>query len=184
MTEISNSITWTLESQRLDFSKRKFLATPLAGMILWALIGASGILLPQTITEIVLFMGTGSIVYVAMFLSRFTGENFMAKKEKGNTFDSLFLFSVGQALLVYAIAIPFYLIYPDSLPLSVGILTGLMWLPFSWIIGHWIGIFHAIVRTSGILAIWYALPNFRFVLIPFFIVAIYMVTLTILNKRA
>ena len=183
MTEVSNSINWTLESQRLDFSKRKFLATPLAGMIMWIFIGISGLTLKQSISEMVLFVGTGGIVYLGMFLSKFTGENFLSKKKK-NTFDSLFFFTVGQACLVYSIAIPFYLIYPDSLPLSVGILTGLMWLPFSWIINHWIGIFHAIFRTIGILILWYTIPDLRFVLIPFFIVVVYIITLTVLLKRS
>ena len=177
-------MNWTLETQRTDFSKRKFLATPLAGMIMWVVIGISGLLLPQFISEMVIFVGTGSIVYLGMFLSKFTGENFLAKDKQKNTFDSLFFYTVGQACLVYSIAIPFYLIYPDSLPLSVGILTGLMWLPFSWIVKHWIGIFHAIFRTIGILVLWYAMPDLRFVLIPFFIVVVYIITLSVLLKRS
>jgi hypothetical protein len=53
-----------------------------------------------------------------------------------------------MALLVYAIAIPFFLIERTSLPLTVGILTGLMWLPFSGMIQHWVGLFHGIARTG------------------------------------
>ena len=75
-----------------------------------------------------------------MLLSRFTGENFLDKSRPKNAFDSLFMLTVKMSLLVYAIAIPFFLRDYTSLPLSVGILTGLMWLPISWIIRHWIGI--------------------------------------------
>ena len=85
--------------------------------------------------------------------------------------------------MVYAIAIPFFLVDYSSLPLTVGILTGLMWLPFSWIIHHWVGIFHSLIRTITILLLWYLFPESRFVYIPFAIVVIYVITLIILKQR-
>ena len=124
--------TRSLEEQRKEFSRRPFLATPLSGMIVWFVIGLSGIFLPDTYTVWVLFIGTGSIVYLALFVSKFTGENYLDKSKPKNDFDKLFLFSVAQAALSYAIAIPFFIIDYTSLPMTVGILTGAMWLPFSW----------------------------------------------------
>lgn len=118
-----------------------------------------------------------------MFISKFTGEDFLAKNRPKNTFDNLFFLTVGQALLVYSIAIPFFLLEYSSLPLTVGILTGLMWLPISWIIDHWVGIFHAVIRTALVLILWYSLPQHRFVAIPFAIVGIYLVTIAILVNR-
>jgi len=118
-----------------------------------------------------------------MFISKFTGENFLDKRKPKNTFDDLFLFTVGQSVIVYAIAIPFFIIDYTSLPLSVGILTGTMWLPFSWIIKHWVGIFHAITRAVSAVALWYALPDYRFIVIPFAIVIIYITTLIVLQNR-
>lgn len=173
----------TLEEQRKEFAARKFLATPLAGLIVWLTIGIAGLTLSTFVTVWVLFIGTGSIVYLGMFISKFTGENFLDKDKPKNEFDTLFLFTVGQAALVYAIAIPFFIIDYSSLPMTVGILTGLMWLPFSWIIKHWVGAFHAIMRTVSVLALWYLLPDYRFVAIPFMIVILYIVTLFILNNR-
>lgn len=172
-----------LENQRIEFSNRRFLATPLAGLIVWLLVGISGLFLPITTTVWVLFIGTGSIVYLALFLSKFTGENFMDRNKPKNEFDGLFMYTVGQAVLVYAIAIPFFLIDFSSLPLTVGILTGTMWVPFSWIIRHWVGIFHSLSRTTIVLVLWYALPDHRFTAIPFAIVVIYIITLVFLNNR-
>lgn len=86
--------------------------------------------------------------------------------------------------MVYAIAIPFFIIDYTSLPLTVGILSGLMWLPFSWIVQHWVGIFHGIVRTALVLIFWYLLPDMQFIAIPFVIVFLYIVTIVILIKRA
>lgn len=173
----------TLEQQRIEFSNRKFLATPLAGLIIWTIVGISGIFFSGTIAVWTIFIGTGSIVYLGLFLSKFTGENFLDKQKPKNEFDGLFMFTVGQAILVYSIAIPFFLVDHTSLPLSVGILTGLMWLPFSWIIRHWVGIFHTISRTVIVLMLWYLLPEYRFIAIPFSIALIYILTLYILNNR-
>ena len=119
-----------------------------------------------------------------MFISKFTGENFLDKNKPKNTFDNLFLFTVGEAVLVYSIAIPFFLLDYFSLPLTIGILTGIMWMPFSWNIKHWVGIFHSISRTAIILLLWYLLSDYRFTAIPFAIVIVYVGTIIILNGRS
>jgi hypothetical protein len=93
------------------------------------------------------------------------------------------MYTVVQAVLVYSIALPFFIIDYSSLPLSVGILTGLMWVPFSWIIKHWVGLAHSIVRTIVVLVLWYLFPEQRFVTIPFAIVGLYILTIIILIKR-
>jgi hypothetical protein len=173
----------TLEEQRTEFSNQKFLATPLAGVIVWTIIGFVGIFFSDFIAVWTIFIGTGSIVYLGIFLSKFTGENFLDKSKPKNEFDTLFFFSTGQAILVYSIAIPFFLVDHSSLPLTVGILTGLMWLPFSWIIQHWVGIFHTMARTITIVAFWYLLPEYRFIVIPFSIVIIYIFTLFFIKTR-
>ena len=172
-----------LESQRLDFANRKFLATPLAGLMVWLAIGFVGVFCSKTVAVWSIFIGTGSIIYLAIGISKFTGEDFLKKSRPKNEFDRLFFLTVAQALLVYSIAIPFFLTDYTSLPLSVGILTGLMWLPFSWMIKHWVGIFHAISRTVLVVLLWYLLPQERFVAIPFGICALYVITLFILRKR-
>lgn len=173
----------TLEQQRIDFSNRRFLATPLSGLIVWTIIGFIGIFFSDFVAVWSIFIGTGSIVYLGLLLSKFTGEHFLDKKKPKNEFDQLFFFTVAQAVLVYSIAIPFFLVDYSSLPLSVGILTGLMWLPFSWIVKHWVGIFHTLTRTVLVLILWYLLPEYRFVVIPFGIVLIYSITLLILKNR-
>jgi len=129
----SKYMSGSLEEQRIEFTNRKFLATPLAGLIIWAIIGIISLFFSAKVTVWTLFVGTGSIVYLGLFLSKF--------------------------------------------------LTGTMWLPFSWIINHWAGIFHAVIRTISIVLLWYLLPEHRFTAIPFTIVLIYIATLIILNNR-
>lgn len=53
---------------------------------------------------------TGSIVYLGLFLSKFTGENFLYKSKPKNEFDTLFIFIARQTILVYSIAIPFTIV--------------------------------------------------------------------------
>ena len=173
----------SLEEQRIEFSNRSFLATPLAGLFVWLIIGIGGFFLPPELEVWLIFIGTGSIVYLALFLSRFTGEHPADRSKPKNEFDALFFHGAAQAILVYSITIPFFLMDYTSLPMTVGILTGLMWIPFSWIIKHWVGIFHTVMRTAVVLLLWYLFPDQRFTFIPLAIVLIYVITIVILKKR-
>lgn len=172
-----------LERQREEFARRRFLAMPLAGAIAWALVALGGALLPPGLAAWALFLATGAIAWLGIALSRWTGEDFLDRSRPKNTFDGLFFATVAMALLAWAIAIPFFLVEPSSLPLSVGILTGMMWLPLSWIIRHWVGLFHALARTGLVLLAWYAWPGDRFVAVPLVIVAIYLVSIAVLEQR-
>jgi hypothetical protein len=174
----------SLDEQHAAFLRTKFLAMPIAGTIAWIGIGIAGAVLPLQGAMWAIYIGTGMIFYLGILVSKVTGEDLLGKKSKGNFFDRLFLSTVAMAVLVYAIAIPFAMVQPRSLPMSVGILAGLMWLPFSVMIGHWVGYFHAISRTVLIVLAWFLFPAQRFVLIPAIIVAIYVVTIAVLVRRA
>lgn len=173
----------TLEQQRAEFSSRRFLAMPLSGTICWLIAGVISIFVSAQWAALVLFIATGSIIYVAMLVARFTGEDMFKKSKTKNTFDGLFFHCIGMALLVYSIAIPFFMIDARSLQLCIGILTGLMWLPISWIIQHWIGTFHVLSRTILIVLAWYLFPQHSFVVIPAVIVVIYAITIYTLEMR-
>jgi len=173
----------SLDEQRREFASRPLIATPIAGVIAWTVVGVAGYLLPVRQASLVLFVATGMIAYLGMFISRFTGENFMDRSKPMNSFDKLFLYTAGMSFLVYAIAVPFFLVDRTSLPMTVGVLTGLMWVPISWIIQHWIGIAHALVRTVAVVAAWYAWPMQRFVIIPAVIVVLYAAAIAVLLNR-
>jgi hypothetical protein len=173
----------SLDQQRAEYASRRGLAMPLAGLIAWTLIGSAGAFLGPVQAVWSLFIGTGFVAYLGLMLSRFTGENLLDKNRPKNAFDSLFFHCVAMALLVYAIAIPFLGVDYTSLPLTVGILSGLMWLPLSWIIQHWLGIFLAVARTVLVTAAWYLAPHRRFVVIPAVIVVVYAITIVISERR-
>jgi hypothetical protein len=175
--------TLSLDEHRAHFARSSFLAMPIAGTIAWTAIGIAGWLLPTNLAAWALFIGTGLIFSLGLLVARFTGEDLLGKRRPGNPFDALFMRTVVMAWLVFAIAIPFFRLDPTSLPLTVGILAGLMWLPFGWMIRHWVGTFHAVTRTVLCLAAWYAFPEQRFVVIPIVIVVVYLVTIFALVRR-
>src|SRR5262245_33888769 len=137
----------TLRELRADFGRHRFLATPLAGTIGWMVAGVMGAVLSPFWAAMALFICTGMIFPLGLLLGRLLGEDVTGRHSKSQELDRLFLLTVVMALLVYGIAIPFFLIDLTSLPLSIGILAGLMWVPFSWMIQHWVGLFHGIGRT-------------------------------------
>ena len=175
--------TRPLDEQRRDFAARPLIAMPIAGAIAWSIVAIAGYCLPVRQAALVLFIATGMIAYLGMFISRFTREDFLDRTRPMNSFDALFLHTVGMSFLCYAIAIPFFLVDRTSLPLTVGILTGLMWVPISWMIRHWVGIAHAVVRTAAILVAWYVWPAHRYVAIPLIIVCLYAIAITIFVNR-
>jgi hypothetical protein len=174
----------TLDQQHAAFLGNRFLALPIAGTIAWALIGVAGAVLPLAQAVWALFIGTGAIFYLGIGIARLTGEDLLGRERRGNFFDRVFLLTVVQAVLVYALAIPFFLVEPTSLPLSVGILTGLMWVPFAALAQHWVGLFHGVARTVLVVAAWYLFPAHRFVAVPAVIVAVYLATIVVLARRA
>ena len=180
MTTLS---TRSLEEQRKEFSQSRFLAMPIAGTIAWAIIGVVSPFVSESLAAWVLFICTGMIFGLGLIVARFLGEDLIGNTRDTNEFDRLFFVTVQMSWLVFAIAIPFFMIEPTSLPLTVGILAGLMWLPFSWIIRHWIGTFHAFARTVLVTIAWFAFPDRRFVVIPAIIVVIYLITIYFLVKR-
>jgi hypothetical protein len=173
----------TLDEQRTEFGRSRFLAMPIAGTIAWSVVGVCGAFLPVGLAAWVLFIGTGSIFGMALLIARLLGEDLVGKTRPGNAFDALFMHAMVMSWLVFAIAIPFFQVELTSLPLTVGILLGLMWVPFSWIIQHWAGLFHAFTRTALVLAAWYLFPGDRFVAVPAVIVVVYLVTIYVLLTR-
>ncbi|HEX2101002.1 MAG TPA: hypothetical protein VHF69_10080, partial [Candidatus Synoicihabitans sp.] len=129
------------------------------------------------------YLGTGSIFYLGIGLGRLLGEDVLARDRRGNFFDRIFLGALGSALCVFAIAIPFGIRDPSAVPLAVGVLSGIMWLPMSVLLGHWVGYFHALTRSALLVTAWYVFPNDRFVALPLVIVAVYVVSLCALQAR-
>lgn len=173
----------TLEQERTLFKQRRFVAMPLAGTIVWAALGFLAPFVSDYVITWALYIGTGAIFYLGAGLSYVTGERFFSKDRQHTSFDTLFYVGMVMSLLVFAIALPIASIDHTTLPLSIGILAGLMWMPLSWAIEHWVGYFHSIARTLGIVAAWYCFPEARIEAISAVIVVVYLISLVALESR-
>jgi hypothetical protein len=171
----------TLDQQRAAFCQRRFLATPLAGLIAWSVIGIGSLFLGPRGAMLLVYFATGAIVYLAMALSRLTGEQLFQRE--WNPFDRLFFVSMFTSLLVFPVVILFGMVEPRAVTLGVGILTGFTWMTFSWIIQHWIGYLHAVVRTVLIVAGWLLFPAHHLQVVPAIIVLTYVLTIAVLERR-
>jgi hypothetical protein len=171
----------TLSELRAEFGRSRFLAMPIAGAIAWAVAAVFGSRLESGPAAIALFLCTAAIFPLGLLIARFTGEDLLGST--GNELDRLFGLNVLMANLTWGIVIPFWMTDPSSLPLGAGILAGLMWVPFSWMIQHWVGLFHAIVRTVLVAGVWLLFPPARFVAVPLVVVAVYLVTIAVLLNR-
>lgn len=184
MSNVTATQALSLDQQLQEFRQRRFLATPLSGAIVWFILIFTGLFLPPKAQVLAVFVGTGSIVYLALLVSRFTGERLKFQSNKQRNFlDTLFLSTVAMSFLVYAIALPYFVQNYKALPFAVAVLTGLMWLPMSVMIQHWIGVFHAVVRTTLCTLAWVFYPEHSFVLQALIVVLVYAITIVVLEKR-
>lgn len=174
----------SLEQQLIEFRSKRFLAMPLSGAIIWALIGMSSFVLSPSQQVLATFIGTGSIVYLAMAISRLTGENisFQQNTER-NWFDSIFLAGVGMSFLVFAISIPLFMENYQALPFALAVQTGLMWLVFGVLAKAPVAYVHTVVRTVACVAAYLTMPQHSFWLQPLIVVICYGFTIPVLELR-
>lgn len=174
----------SLDEQLAIYQQRRFLAVPLAGAIVWSLLAVTGALLSPFAACMAIFFGSGCIIYLAMFLTRFTGESlkFKSCKER-NFFDSIFLSTVAMCLCMNALAIPLFWENYTTLAMSYGILLGAMWLPISVVLKHNVGFIHGIARTVGCFVAWYLAPEHALVTVPLVVVGCYVVSIVQLERR-
>jgi hypothetical protein len=173
----------SLSELRAQFGRSRFLAMPIAGTIGWTVAGIIGAFAPTPVAAISLFVIGGMIFFLGVAIGRLIGDDIIGGQKKTNALDQLFILTVVMANMTWAIAIPFFMIEPTSLPLSLGVLSGAMWVPLSWMIQHWVGLFHGISRTVLVVSAWFLFPSHRFVAIPAVIVFVYLISIAALVLR-
>lgn len=174
----------TLDQQLIEFRSKRYLAMPLSGAIIWALIGILSFVLTPYQQVMATFIGTGSIIYLAMAISRLTGENISFQKNaERNWFDTIFLAAVGMSFLVFAISIPLFMENYQALPFALAVQTGLMWLVFGVLAKAPVAYVHTIVRTVACVAAYLMVPEQSFWLQPLIVVVCYGFTIPVLELR-
>ena len=171
----------TLADLRADFDERSrgSLSLPVAGLVVWACIGVLGLVLPPASASLGLVFATGAIFPLAMGVARLRGEQLI---ENTNPLARLMGTCVLMVNLLWALHIPLLMQAPQFVPLSLGVALGLHWMVYSWIIRHPLGYQHAILRTVGLVAVWFAVPGNRVTASAAVVVAAY--ALTVVQMRA
>lgn len=80
----------SLEEQRLEFSRSRFLAVPIAGTMAWTIIGPTSPFVPVGIAAWILFICTGVIFALALLITRFLGEDHLCTRETTKTLKGEF----------------------------------------------------------------------------------------------
>ena len=158
-------------------------AVPLAGMIFWAALGVAGYYLEPEQWNLAAFVFSGAIFPLAVVLSKLLHSDFM-KDQPTATGDVLLPTFIGM-LLFYAIAFAAFWESPQLVPLILAVGMSQHWPVIGWSYGK-PGIYsaHAIVRSVGAFALWQLMPNDRFTLIPFWVAAVYLVTVVAILVEA
>lgn len=152
----------------------RFLAFPLAGAVVWAVVGGAALLLDARTELLVLIFGTGAIFPLALGVAKLTGQRVF---QPGNPYASLMGLSVLMVNVLWCLH--FILVYraPALVPLSVALALGLHWIIFGWIIRHPLGIRHTLLRATLCTAAFLLWPSQPVAGVAFAVVACYSITL-------
>jgi uncharacterized membrane protein (UPF0136 family) len=172
----------TLNELRAAYEREtnRSLSMPVAGAVVWFVIGLCGYFLPEDRASLVMLFGTGLIFPIALLIAKLRHENMT---DRLNPLSRLMGMSVLMVNLLWAVHLPLLIGAPMFLPLSLGIGLGIHWIVYSWIIQHPVGLIHAIVRTALIVSVWSILSAHRMFAVPMVIVIVYIGALVWMAKR-
>ncbi|PDW00235.1 DUF7010 family protein [Candidatus Chloroploca asiatica] len=171
-----------LTTLRADFDAQagRSLALPLAGAIVWAVIGLAALLLPQRPATLLLLFGSGAIFPLGLALAALLRERLL---DNTNPLAKLMGLCVLMVNLLWALHLTLLSRDPALLPLSLGIGLGLHWIVFSWIIQHPLGIVHTVLRTVLATGLWWLFPVHPITAVAAAVVLAYLYSIVALATR-
>ncbi len=172
----------SLIALRADFDRRSkgSLSMPIAGAIVWMVIGILGWLLPFKQAVLAMVFATGAIFPLALGVARLRGEDLI---DNANPLAKLMGTCIIMVNLLWAVHIALLLKAPQFVPLSLGIALGLHWMVYSWIIQHPLGYIHAAMRAGGLFLVWYLLPGHPVSASAWVVVTTYVITIGQMVRR-
>lgn len=167
---------------RADFDVQagRSLALPLAGAIVWTVVGIAALFLTPRISTFVLIIGTGAIFPIGLLLAVVLGEKLL---NNTNPLAKLMGMCVLMVNLMWAVHITLLYIAPTLISLTLGISLGLHWIVFSWIIQHPMGIIHTIARTILVTVAWWLFPEHQVSAVAVAVLITYLYSILALGTR-
>lgn len=171
-----------LAALRADFDAHagRSMALPIAGALVWAAVGLAALRLPPATANMVLLVGTGAIFPLALGLARLLGERLL---DNPSPLAGLMGRCVLMVNLLWALHLTVFALEPAYLPLTLGVGLGLHWVVFSWVVGHPVGLIHAIPRTVLVTGLWWLIPTNRISAVAAGVVAAYGLSIYLLATR-
>ncbi len=167
---------------RLEYDRYagRSVALPLAGALVWTLIAIAGLVLETRIATFVLLFTTGLAFPLALAIARPLGERLI---DNPSPLAGLMGRSVLMVNLLWAVHLTLAAQDWAYLPLTLGIGLGLHWIVFGWVIGHPVGLIHAVGRTLLVTAAWWVFPDARVTAVAAAVVLSYAYAIVVLLGR-
>lgn len=148
-----------LRELRADFLRTSTQSMPLAGLIVWSALGIAAPMLSASMVGMLALYVMAMIMPLAFLLERMRGRNLFAKNT--NPLMTLFFASIaGIGVTVPVIVTGANLAHePTLVVLGMGILAGVIWIPYGWAAGDPVGLRHAIARAVGCYAAYALAPT-------------------------
>jgi hypothetical protein len=168
--------------------RERFLATstilmPLAGLIVWSVMGFAALVVPKALVGWMAVYIMAAILPLAFAIERLRGRNPFVKDD--NPLSKLFF----QSIIGIGLMCPLVIGAADAagdpniMVLGVAILAGIIWIPYGWAANDPVGLRHAIARAVGCyLAYWFAPEEFKATAICAVVAMSYIYSLTAMRK--
>ncbi|AYB33234.1 DUF7010 family protein [Chryseolinea soli] len=155
------------------------LALPAAGFLYWLALGIAGLYLSPRMWFPVAAFTSGLIFPLGLLLAKPLKSDIMNK----SALTDLLLPAFISMLMFWPLAFAGAQTNLSFVPLAIGVGMGIHWPVIGWVYGRWLYLGHAVVRTVGATALWYAFPDARFVMVPLFVSGVYLITVFVIKAE-
>jgi hypothetical protein len=166
----------------------RFLATstismPLAGLIVWSMLGVAALFVPRALVGWMAVYVMAAILPLAFAIEKLRGRNPFVRDD--NPVSELFFQSIIGIGLMFPLVIGAADAAgdPNIMVLGVAILAGIIWIPYGWGANDPVGLRHAIVRAVGCyLAYWFSPDDLKPTCICAVVALAYVYSLAAMRK--
>ena len=170
--------------------RERFLATstismPLAGLIVWSLMGVAALFVPKALVGWLAVYVMAAILPLAFAIDKLRGRDPFVKDD--NPISQLFFQSIVGIGLMFPLVIGAAETAgdPNIMVLGVAILAGIIWIPYGWGANDPVGLRHAIARAVGCyLAYWFSPDDLKPTSICAVVALSYIYSLAAMRKPA
>ena len=147
---------------------------PAAGGLYWTALACLAPLVDTQLWCFIAFVGSGLIFPLALALQKPLRANMQIR---GNPLGGAGAYAFANMALCWAITIPAFHTDPQLVPLALGIGMSLHLVGTAWAMNLKSYLYHPLLRAAIVVALWYALPEQRFLAISIAVAAVYFLTI-------